>query len=232
MIIENCNSGAMRQDNGILKHFHMQSSSDQEHYEKYASITVGSLAGLLPEQAGLWSYPYPLHSRYKDNAKEYLMSKEYQDMVKDGEMTTFIMVNGMAGSMYLSGRLEYADDFNFDLVKEGVNLYKDIRGFIKNSYPVWPLGFISINNSDAWACIGNTNDNNDKMYLSVWRLESNEEFKKIPLDRFAGKDLEIKQVYPKAKDMQVNYSFNKREGSFVVNLPKRNSARLFEIIVK
>ena len=50
LVIENCASGAMRQDYGILRHFHLQSFTDQEIYTRCPSILGGSLATVLPEQ--------------------------------------------------------------------------------------------------------------------------------------------------------------------------------------
>ncbi len=51
-MIENCNSGAMRCDFGALSHFHLQSTSDQEYYDRYPSIVQGMSALMPPERAG------------------------------------------------------------------------------------------------------------------------------------------------------------------------------------
>lgn len=59
LYLENCGSGAMRSDYGTLKHFCLQSTSDQELYYLNPPIAQGTLANILPEQAGIWAYPYP-----------------------------------------------------------------------------------------------------------------------------------------------------------------------------
>ena len=134
LILENCGSGGMREDYGILSHFHLQSSSDQEIYHNYPSILGGGLAAVLPEQLGIWAYPYPLLFSDMKNP-DALKTKAYQDMMKDGEQTIFNMINGMCGNMYLSGHLEAADELNMGLIKEGIAIYKVERKHIHNSYP-------------------------------------------------------------------------------------------------
>ena len=55
MKIENCGSGAMRSDNGTLRHFELQSTSDQEFYDLNPSIASGYAACIMPEKAGIWA---------------------------------------------------------------------------------------------------------------------------------------------------------------------------------
>ncbi len=55
VMIENCNSGAMRCDHGSLSHLHLQSTSDQEYYDRYPSIIQGMLALMPAERAGIWA---------------------------------------------------------------------------------------------------------------------------------------------------------------------------------
>ncbi|MCL5270110.1 MAG: alpha-galactosidase, partial [bacterium] len=118
LIIENCGGGAMRQDNGILAHFHLQSSSDQELYHLYPPIILGSLAAVLPEQLGVWVYPLPLLFPNLKNPA-ILKTPEYQASMADGEETIFNVVNGLCGNFYLSGRLDAADAANMALIQEG-----------------------------------------------------------------------------------------------------------------
>ena len=89
----------------------------------------------------------------------------------DGEHTIFNVVNGMMGVMYLSGRMDKADDFNFNLLKEGVDTYKRYRDFINSSYAVFPYRLDSISQR-GFAVQGLKNGN--RMLLGVFRRGGNE----------------------------------------------------------
>jgi alpha-galactosidase len=230
LIIENCGSGAMRQDYGILSHFHLQSSSDQEIYYYYPSILSGSLACVLPEQLGVWAYPMPLLFLDKDKP-EVLKSAEYQAKMADGEETIFNMVSGMCGNMYLSGHLEAADDLNMRLIKEGVALYKCERKHIHNSHPIWPIGFTRFNDTRSWVSVGMASEDEKRVFLAVWRLGGADEYQEIPLKSFAGIDAVVKMVYP-AEGYAVEYSFNRVKGTLTVRLPRNFQGRMFEITVR
>lgn len=58
LLIENCGSGAMRTDHGIMPHFHLCSTSDQELFWNNPSILSGTIACIAPEKCGAWAYPY------------------------------------------------------------------------------------------------------------------------------------------------------------------------------
>jgi len=227
LILENCGSGAMRQDYGILSHFHVQCSSDQETYYNYPSILLGGLAAVLPEQLGIWSYPYPL--LFLNIGKpEILKDKVYIDSMADGEQTIFNMVNGLCGNMYLSGRIDLSDEHNFGLIKEAVSLYKYEREHIHNSYPVWPIGFNRINDKNTWASVGLTNEENNRVLLAVWRIGSGEEYMELPIKGWTGKKAFIEQIYP-SKGFEVGYSYNEQKGTMTVRFPKTFQARYFRI---
>ncbi|MBO7170307.1 MAG: alpha-galactosidase, partial [Clostridia bacterium] len=137
LVIENCSCGAMREDNKILRRTWLQSTSDQEKYERYPSMACGSLALMPPEKAGIWSYPYPCDYDHKDC---FVADEAYVSARADGAETVFNMVTGMLGVMYLSGRIDCCDEKNRLLVHEGVAYYKEMRGDISRAVPVYPTG--------------------------------------------------------------------------------------------
>ena len=49
-----------------------------------------------------------------------------------------------------------------------IKRYKEIRGYINNSIPFYPLGLPQYN--DEWQCVGYKSD--EKMYLAIWRMDS------------------------------------------------------------
>jgi alpha-galactosidase len=117
LYVENCGSGGMRADYGMLKNFCIQSTSDQEIYYYYPSIAQGMLANILPEHAGIWSFPYP--NLFDLRSDEIAMERE-AERCANGRQTVFNMVTAIAGNLYLSGRIDYADDFNSALIAEGI----------------------------------------------------------------------------------------------------------------
>lgn len=228
LILENVGSGGMRQDYGILSRFHIQSITDQEIYYNYPSILGGSLACVLPEQMGVWVYPYPLSYREMHNPG-VLTTEEYKKSMADGEQTIFNMINGLCGNICLSGCLNAADELNMNLVKEAIVLYKKERVHINKSYPFWPIGFTRINNKNSWAAVGLANEENTRLLLAVWRLGSMEKYVELPLYGWTGRYASVVQLYP-SRNYDVNFYYNKSKGALTVHLPKMYQARYFEII--
>ena len=200
LVIENCSSGGMRMDYALLSRHSIQSTSDQTDYKKNAVIAaaVGSL--VTPEQGAVWSYPL----RNGDN-----------------EEVICNMVNSMLGRIHQSGHLAEISEERFKYVQEGINYYKTIRSDIKDFIPMWPTGIPTLNSN--WFTYGLKGDKKD--YLSVWRINSNEDIFMIDLSHRKGKNIEVKLTYP--KDAEVKYSWNKEEGVLTVENKIDNSARIF-----
>jgi len=119
LVIENCASGAMRADYGLLSRLDLQSTSDQQDPLRYPPIAVGALLSILPEQAANWAYPQPN---------------------MDDEQIVFTMCTGLAGRLYLSGRLDAMQPRQRQLVREGVDLARSWSDDLLRATPVWPLG--------------------------------------------------------------------------------------------
>ncbi|WNR46263.1 glycoside hydrolase family 36 protein [Paenibacillus roseipurpureus] len=228
LILENCGSGGMREDNGVLAHFHIQSTSDQEIYHNYPSIIQGSLAGMLPEQAGIWAYPYPL--LWHDKSKpDIIFSEAYQAQMRDGEMTIFNMVNGLCGNMYLAGHFHAADPMNMSLIQEAVELYKKERTHIHKGYPIYPTGFIPIKNKLTWASLGIVSPDNEKILLAVWRMNAPDNYFDIPLDEWLPGRAVVRQVYP-SNGHESQFYYNDRTRMLTVHFKGTYQARYYEIV--
>lgn len=119
VLFESCSSGGMRMDYNLLSLAHMQSTSDQQDFRRYAPIAAAAPASVLPEQAGNWAYPAESMSL---------------------EETAFAMTAGVMGRLYLSGFLGALGSERFALVREAVALHKHWRHRIAEAHPVWPLG--------------------------------------------------------------------------------------------
>lgn len=218
LIVENCGSGALRSDNKTLRHFYVQSTSDQELYRNNASILVGSMTQMPPEKCGMWSYPYPIAFEVKDT---FEIDDEYKALRTDGRETAFNMITAMSGTMFLSGRIDCCDKYNFSLVKDAVSLYKGYRNMICKSKPIFPTGLCPINKSGLYS-FGIISEN--KLILTVWSIRSKNSSFKVDLSSYISK-AEIKNSY--FADNTVSYKLCGTELNVEFN--GTDCAALFEI---
>jgi alpha-galactosidase len=202
LIIENCSSGGLRIDYAMLSRYSIQSTSDQDDYRRYATIAANSPSGLTPEQSAIWSYPLSEGDR---------------------EEVVFNMVNAMLLRIHQSGHLARINPERKALVKEALDYYKTIRQDIKTSVPFWPLGLSKF--SDSWVSLGLKADK--KLYLAVWRRNSETDTCSLPLKGLEGKKVIVKCVYPSYQECE--YAWNNGMNSLTVRLPKQFTARLFEV---
>lgn len=220
IIIENCASGGTRQDHETLKRFDLQSISDQEDYLKFPSIIVGNSALVPPEKAGVWCYPYPL--KFEDRENNDITERE-KTVYRDGEQTIFNAVNAAMGLPYLSGRIENIDEINLKLYKEAVILFKELRTFVSNSYPIYPRGFLGICEKRAFS-FGYADEDKNEIILAAWNLTDNAVTHKCDID--GNYDAEI--IYPRGAKEKVFFS----HGTLTVEFSKGNTARLIKLAKK
>ena len=214
LIIENCGSGACRADNGTLKHFHLQSTSDQEFYYWNPSLIIGSMPQLPPEKAGIWSYPCALPY---DEREGFDGGEEWQSRFTDGEETIFNMVNGMCGVLYQSGRIDKADEYNLSLVREGIAAYKRMRGDIPTARPIMPTGTMPIGRC-CNAAAGLESADRSRAYLAVWRIGTDDDVVSIDLKKYG---------YTKASAWYPDKTECELDGGILkVKLTKKYSARM------
>ncbi|WP_129788206.1 glycoside hydrolase family 36 protein [Promicromonospora panici] len=168
VLFESCSSGGMRMDYNLLSVAHLQSTSDQQDFRKYAPIAAAAPASVVPEQAGNWAYP-----------------AESMNI----EETAFAMTAGVMGRLYLSGFLGGLGDERFALVREAIALHKDWRHRIAGAHPVWPLGLPGWDDDVIVLQL----DSGPESLLALWSRGAATE---ITLPGLRGRA--IKQVYPVA----------------------------------
>lgn len=157
LVIENCGSGGQRMDYGLLELHSLQSTSDQTDYISNANIAANVASALTPEQAGMWVYPY-------EDEREHVI---------------WNMVNGLLLRPYISGLIWDISDENFNLMKDGISLYKKIRCDVKEMLPFWPEGFNTVKSEVLTYGLKGEN----KAYLAVFMVKKNEavvSLKKFP----------------------------------------------------
>lgn len=202
LIIENCSSGGLRMDYAMLSRYSIQSTSDQDDYKKYCTIAANSPSALCPEQSAIWSYPMTSGDR---------------------EEVVFNMVNAMLLRIHQSGHLGYIEPERKALVKEALDMYKKIRGDIKNALPFWSLGLSKF--SDEWVSLGLKCENT--AYLAVWRRESSDNTCQLPVNFLKGKDVKAECIYPSFSEDK--FAFNKNTSAITARLEKQYTARLLRL---
>lgn len=209
LIIENCSSGGLRMDYAMLSRYSIQSTSDQDDYRLYATIAANAPTAVTPEQAAVWAYPM--------NHEEEVSERALQ------EETVFNMVNAMLLRIHQSGHLAKLDEMRLGLVKEGIAVYKRIRGDIAASLPFWPLGLSSF--TDEWSALGLKCG--EKRYVAVWRRKGQKDTVDLPIPGLKEKAAVVKRIYPSYAEER--FTWNANQGTLTVQLPEENTARLFEI---
>jgi alpha-galactosidase len=149
LILENCGSGGGRMDYAQLSHFQIQSVTDQEEYLRMPAILTGASAGVLPEQAAIWSYP---------------------TAQSDADSASFNMVSGMVCRIHQSGRLDQASSEVLRQVRTGLEQYKSVlRRHISKAVPFYPLGMPDVTDSNSPVALGMRAP--ELTWIAVWRLD-------------------------------------------------------------
>ncbi|QJD86575.1 glycoside hydrolase family 36 protein [Cohnella herbarum] len=203
LVIESCASGGMRADYALLSKLSLHSATDQMDYRKNAVIAAAAPTAATPEQIGIWAYPSP---------------------EGDAEETAMNLVNAMLMRICVSGRLDLLNETNFELVRQGIEVYKELRETIRFSEPFWPLGLPAFGR--PWMSLGL--QHGDKRLLAVWRMQGEESSCAIPIEVLPdGGEIQVRCVYP--AEEQVGFRWDDGNGVLLVDLAKAGSARLFEI---
>jgi alpha-galactosidase len=205
VIFENCSSGGMRNDYGILSRTQLCSSSDQTNYKWYPSVAVGCAAAVLPEQLAGWSYP-----------------------MEDGdrEEAIFNMVSSLLMRIHLSGQIWLISDEQFDAVREAVALYKDkIRENIPLAMPFYPLGRPTIERTDTYNAFGLYRPDTESAWLAVWRLDTRDNRVHLPLPAGVRDLSAAEQAYPRQPRAPVKFD----NGILTMEFPQPYSARVLEL---
>lgn len=200
LVIENCSSGGMRMDYGMLGVHTLQSTSDQQDPVLYAAISCAIPTAVTPQQSASWAYP----------------QKDWPD-----EINALTVANSLLGRVHLSGRLDALEPHQFDLVSEGMKVYKAIRQDLRTATPFWPLGLPGWH--DDWLALGMKCDRH--AYLMVWR-RGGESQCHLPIDFLAGRDdIRSELLYPVKLGADISWE----KGSLSVGVPAERCARLIRL---
>lgn len=184
LLTETCASGGKREDGFLLKHFDVQSVSDQEEYPYYPSIICGSLVNNVPEKTGVWCMPYPV--------RHHLRNAELDEVpAPSDEEVIFNVVNGLTGVVTLSSRVDRLNRKQTALLKEGLTLYPKIFGILKTGYPSYPLGLTR--GEDTRHALRFESDRGELLFL--WAIGEN----RFEFDGAGA----YRQIYPSKADCEI-----------------------------
>ena len=112
LIIENCSSGGMRLEYGMLSRTDMASITDQGDYRLIGGILYNVSKLISPDQCGAWSW---LEDHF------------------DEDTCAFALSNSMAGRMHISGDLLHGGEMKKTLLQQAVAFYKQYRHILPSS---------------------------------------------------------------------------------------------------
>lgn len=207
VLFEACASGGMRLDYKTLSHFSIASTSDQTDCYRYPYIVGNILSAVLPEQAAVWSYPVALWTE----------DQEQIAAITD-EKVALNMINCFLGRLHLASRLDWLNETQFALVREGVEYYNKLSMIKRTATPYFPCGFTQFGD----VCVAVGLKTNQKLYLAVWNL--GDELKHTI--RLTGvRPVSAAVAYPRS--LKTDHGLNGNE--LRVNFSQKYSARFFEI---
>lgn len=230
LAIENCAGGGNRSDYKTMQHFEITSISDQIEYRKMSSIIVGSLFNILPEQLGIWCYPYPSPFERNGEAEGIIKSSQYKAKMLDCEQTVYNVVNALCGNMYVSGRVDLMDKANFEMLKAGIQVYKNMQDFIFKSIPVMLSKLNNLTNYCSFNSVGLINEARNEMLVNIFRNECKEDTIALDLFDFKDSEIEIESIFP--RNVVIDYCYDKTSGKLSVKLDKMNTARSMKIYAR
>ncbi len=210
LIIEGCASGGQRLDHFSTSQWALVSSSDQTDYRKYPWIAANILSAVLPEQAGVWSYPVDSW------VKGFAPTKDWVRAHVSDETVIMNMVNAMLGRVHLASHLELLSEEQQALVAEGIACMKRLAAFKRHAVPCFPEGFARF--GDRSAVCGLRADG--QMLLAVWSIGGDGKVE-ANLPAFSSAQCEV--LYPASRATDFSFA----NGKLTVFLPKGSSARCF-----
>ncbi|KAK1704795.1 uncharacterized protein BDZ83DRAFT_758709 [Colletotrichum acutatum] len=122
-------------------------------------------------------------------------NKAYPQPGWTDELNALSVVNSIMGRVYLSGRIDLLSDNQLAIVKEGLEVYKSMRGDLHYAHPTWPLGLPKWH--DDWVALALTSADGKTTYLAVWRRDGPTEVNISLEDKLrTHKDSKVSVLYP------------------------------------
>jgi alpha-galactosidase len=202
LVVEQCASGGMRMDYGMMSRADLVSTSDQQDPGRYAPIAASAPTAVAPEQSGSWASPQPEHSP---------------------EQLSFTLVNSMMGRMHLAGRIDLLSADQRARVRAAVDAYRGYRLTLAGGRPQWPVGLPGWH--DPWVALAV--DSDDDCVVAVWYRGAGEGEIVLPLARLGAGVWRAEAVFPTDLPMRLEWSDPDRR--LRVGLPGGPVARIIRL---
>jgi alpha-galactosidase len=133
------------------------------------------------------------------------------------------MVSSMMGLIYLSGRIDVADELNTRLIKDAISIYKDIRGDYTSAYPIYPTGTFRIKDKGIFT-VGLYVPEKNIAYIGIWKINTDKSEITVDLSKY-GNVKKAQKIYPELSGYTLTYSGNNIKAEF----PEGNCAMFTKI---
>jgi alpha-galactosidase len=213
VLFEDCAGGGQRTDYKALSMFHLLSTSDQMNYQHYPYIVGNIFCSVIPEQAGVWSYPVD-SNLFDPNNPEATDSKVTKERV------VLNMVNAILGRIHLASRIHLLSEDKQALVGEGVEYYNSITQEKLQAVPYLPKGYTTF--GDTFVSCGLKTE--QKVYLAVWNLNG-EKNVKLPLPEIKAQSVRV--AYPSAP--LSDFTVSLIDNTLDIRFTEDEQARILEI---
>ena len=137
------------------------------------------------------------------------------------EVVIMNMCNAILGRIHLASFINKLPEKQLDLIKEGINYYKSLVEFKKNSLPIYPNGTVRFFDKEVAGGLRN----GDKIVLGVWNTSNKVRTIVVDLAKYGVKD--VKVSYPLS--LSTNYSFNKKQQKLSISFDENYGGRIFEL---
>ncbi len=210
ILFESCASGGMNMAPAIAEKTTVFSVSDLSRFKLYPYMIANAPFAALPEQCGIWCMPV---RKVIDGKMVPLSGLKSTD-----EEVIMNVINSLYMVMHLGSKLEYLNESQEKLLKEGIEYYRKLSAIKKKAVPIMPNGFPLFGEDIVYVAMRHEK----KIYLSVYNLSDRDIT--IAKDFSAYKVAKAKLAYP----MNAMNDYNIWNGVFQCKL-KAGTARAFEL---
>ena len=163
----------------------------------------------MPEQAAVWSYP--VADIPTDGGREWVETNITEDRI------AMNMINSFLGRMHLASHLDFFNEGQLSLVREGVAYYNKLTAEKKVALPYFPNGFSRWGAESVVAGF----ETPTTIYLAVWGLKTD----RVKIN--VSTELEkVKIAYPSSSTAKLVFE----NGELMVVFENSQSAVFLEIL--
>jgi alpha-galactosidase len=179
---------------------------------KYPYIVGNVLAGVLPEQAAVWSCPIA----DGEVGQPFCHDAKWVEENISEERIAMNMINSMIGRVHLASKLYLLDQEKQKMIKDGIDCYNYLKQFRENCVPYYPIGLSDY--KDKHLAFGYQTEK--KAILFLYNMSSDEDIN-IKLEGIKS----VKILYP--LDLETQYNFENE--LLTLKSTRHLIARVFEL---